>query len=52
MSDADSSLDLNDLNLGVRLSVADLLLLVLLRLVLQNVDLLTLTVLQNLSGYL
>ena len=52
MSDADSSLDLNDLNLGVRLSVTDLLLLVLLGLVLQNVDLLTLAVLQHLSSYL
>ena len=44
-----SALDLHDLNLGERLSVTDLLLLVLLGLVLHNVDLLVLTVLQYLS---
>ena len=47
-----STLDLNDLNLGERLSVADLLLLVLLGLVLQNIDLLVLTVLENLGSNL
>ena len=39
--------DLVDLKLGIRLSVADLLLFVLLGLVLQNVDLLTLAVLDD-----
>ena len=48
----ESTLDLHDLNLGVRLSVTDLLLLVLLGLVLQNIDLLVLTVLENLGSNL
>ena len=42
-----STLDLNDLNLGERLSVADLLLLVLLGLVLDHVDLLGLALTKN-----
>ena len=45
------ALDRSDLKLGVRLSVADLLLLVLLSLVLHDVDLLVLTLCKNLSSY-
>ena len=47
----DLRLDLLDLNLCVRLSVTGLLLLVLLSLVLENVDLLALAVLNDLSSY-
>ena len=47
-----SARDLHDLNLGERLSVTDLLLLVLLGFVLHNVDLLSLAVLQYFCGNL